>query len=159
MVAEKAALTAQEPALKRRRHVPQREIAMLTVYQNDPDGLEALVARKWFAENGPSDLQPLPLGYNEREDLKHGGADHILAWYARSLDCRDYDVRKHPSFEDYACGVMASEFCPYFLKAEDKTGELQRRFPPRHLYGLGPGLVWEPPEQHEETMASVALAS
>jgi hypothetical protein len=127
---------------------------MLTVQQNDPDGPEAVAARKWFAENGPPDLQPLPLGYNERERLKHGGADHILAWYARSLDCRNYDVRKHPSFEDYARGVMASEFCSSFIKTEDTTGELQKRFPARYLYGLGPGLIWEPPGQHEQTMAS-----
>jgi hypothetical protein len=36
-------------------------------------------AREWFALNGPRDLQPLPLGYAEREDLKAGGAPHILA--------------------------------------------------------------------------------
>ena len=57
---------------------------MLFVLQNNPDGRPALAARKWFADNGPPDLLPLPLGYNEREALKHGGIDHILAWYARS---------------------------------------------------------------------------
>ena len=30
----------------------------------------ALDARWWFYENGPADLQPLPLSYNDREDLK-----------------------------------------------------------------------------------------
>ncbi len=124
---------------------------MLFVYGTNPRGRKALAARKWFAENSPSDLQPLPLGYNEREDLTHGGADHILAWYARSLDFRKYDVLGHPSFEDYARGAMASEFSPCFIQTE----ELRSRFPARSLYGLGPGLIWEPPEQHEETMASV----
>ena len=61
-------------------------------------------------ENGPADLQPLPLDYSEREKLKAGGAPHILAWYARSLTGQKYDVLKHPSFHDYACGTMASEF-------------------------------------------------
>ena len=93
---------------------------MLFVLQNNPDGRPALAARKWFADHGPPDLQPLPLGYNEREALKHGGVDHILAWFARSLDCRNYDVLEHPAFNEYARGVMASEFCPYFIK-DDET--------------------------------------
>jgi hypothetical protein len=116
--------------------------------ENSPTGRRALAARKWFADNGPPDLQPLPLGYNEREALKHGGADHILAWYSRSLDGRNYDVLEHPSFDDYARGVMASEHAPDFIRTEDTTGELHRRFPPRHLYGLGPGLYWDPPKRY-----------
>src|SRR5262245_9412683 len=78
----------------------------------------ALLARKWFADNGPPDLQPLPLSMGEREDLKAGGAPHILGWYARSLACRNFDVVEHPPFEDYARGVMASEFAPDFIKKE-----------------------------------------
>ena len=123
----------------------QRGMPMLIVCQNNPRGRRARAARKWFAEHGPPDVQPLPLGYDEREALKHGGVDHILAWYARSLDRRNYDVVMHPSFHDYACGVMASDFCPYFIKAEDKSGELQRRFPPRPLEWLNNAMVWEPP--------------
>ena len=35
--------------------------------------------------------------------MKHGGADHILSWYDRSLEgCRNYDVLVHLSFDDYA---------------------------------------------------------
>jgi hypothetical protein len=115
---------------------------MLIVMENDPGGRPALAARRWFAENGPPDLQPLPLGYRERERLKHGGADHILAWYARSLDGANYDVVMHPSFHDYACGVMASDHCPYFIKQNE---ELQRRFAPRPLEWLTNGMDWEPP--------------
>jgi hypothetical protein len=122
---------------------------MLIVLENDPDGPLARNARKWFADNGPPDLQPLPLGYNERERLKHGGADHILAWYARSLDWRDYDVQAHPSFYDYACGVMASEFAPYFIKDNEA---LKKRFPPRELAGIGPGFDWLPPKEHAKRM-------
>jgi hypothetical protein len=44
-----------------------------------PRGRRAKAARKWFAENGPADLQPLPLGYAERETLKDTSAAHILA--------------------------------------------------------------------------------
>jgi hypothetical protein len=125
---------------------------MLIVSENSPRGRKARAARKWFANNGPPDLPPLPLGYNERERLKHGGADHILAWYARSLDDRNYDVLKHPSFHDYARGVMASEFAPDFIKED---GELKKRFPPRPLAGLGPGLQWLPTKQHAEAIQSL----
>jgi len=52
-------------------------------------------------------MQRLPLGYSEREALKDGGPRHILAWYARSLAKQSYDVLAHPSFHEYACGVMA----------------------------------------------------
>jgi hypothetical protein len=110
----------------------------------DPESRMAKAAREWFAKNGPSDLQPLPLGYDEREHLKHGGADHILAWYARSLACCDYDFLKHPNFHDYACGVIASEHAPYFITNND---ELQKRFPPRPLAGLDNGFFWTAPKK------------
>jgi hypothetical protein len=109
----------------------------------------ALLAREWFAIHGPADAPPLPLSMGERESLKGGGLPHIVAWYARSLWCRNYDVEEHPSFFDYACGVMASEHAPDFIKKE----QLLKRFPPRVLPGLGPGLCWQPPEEHARTIA------
>src|ERR687887_534836 len=83
-------------------------------------GRRARFARKWFADNGPPDIQPLPLGYDEREALKGGGAPHILAWYARSLAGRKYNVLEHPLFDDYARGVMASEYAPGFITKNDE---------------------------------------
>ena len=124
-------------------------IPMLIVMENDPGGRPALAARRWFAKNGPPDLQPLPLGYDERERLKGGGPHHILAWYARSLDGLDYDCRLHPSFDDYARGVMASKFCPYFIKEDE---ELQKRFPPRPLEGLNNAMVWVELGEREEEL-------
>jgi hypothetical protein len=115
-----------------------------------PGGRRAKAAREWFAEHGPADLQPLPLGYDEREALKDKSAAHILALYARSLAELKYDVLKHPSFHDYACGTMASEF--QGLDSMKKNPELLKRFPPRHLDGLGPGLSWLPPKEHAEAM-------
>jgi hypothetical protein len=119
--------------------------------RRNPLGCQALAARKWFEVNSPPDTPPLPLGYDEREDLKVGGINHLVAWYACSLACRDYDVLVHPSFDDYACGLMASEYTSGFIKNDQ---ELQKRFPPRTLSGLGPALVWEPPAIHAKTMAS-----
>jgi hypothetical protein len=110
----------------------------------------ALAACEWFNKNGPADLQPLPLSMDDREALKTGEAPHILAWFARSLEALDYNYLEHPSFWDYACGVMASEHAPKFIQKE----HLLKRFPPRPLDGLGPGLYWQPPEQHARTMES-----
>jgi hypothetical protein len=118
---------------------------------HNPRGRRAIAARNWFERNAPPDARPLPLGYEEREALKHGGVDHIVAWYACSLACRDYAVEKHPSFDEYARGVMASDETPDFIKKDE---ELLRRFPPCPLIGMAPGLVWEPPAIHAKTMAS-----
>jgi hypothetical protein len=107
----------------------------------------ALAARVWFHENGPGYAQPLPLSYNERENLKRGGVAHILAWFARSLAARNYNYLEHPSFDDYACGVMASEHAPGFIKEE----QLLKRFPAPPLDGLVSGLYWDPPEQMVKT--------
>src|SRR5580692_1300817 len=74
----------------------------------------ALRARDWFAHHAPADAPPLPLCYGDREDLKTGGLPHIVAWLARSLATRDFVTDGHPLFDDYACGVMASDFSPEF---------------------------------------------
>jgi hypothetical protein len=100
-------------------------------------------AREWFARTKPADAPPLPLGYDEREALKHGGIDHIVALHARSLAGLGYDWEKHPSFYDYACGAMALGCLPSFVKNDP---ELKRRFPPRPLEGLSEAaLCWYPP--------------
>jgi hypothetical protein len=107
---------------------------------------KALAARDWFAINGPPDAPPLPLSYDEREELKHGGLDHIVAWYARSLAALDFDVDKHPSFHDYACGALASGRIPW------REDALEKRFSPRMLDGLGSGLYWAPEQPQREAV-------
>jgi hypothetical protein len=107
---------------------------------------QAQIAREWFATHKPPDAPVLPIGYDERERLKKGMGSlaHMVAWYARSLAGRHYNFLEHPSFDEYACGVMASvEYAPYFIRNDE---EMRRRFPPRPLKGLGPGLWWEPPK-------------
>jgi hypothetical protein len=104
----------------------------------------ALRARDWFARHAPPDAPSLPLCYGDREDLKRGGLPHIVAWFARSLEARAYDYHEHPSFDDYARGVLASPYAPEFI-TQDR--ELLRRFPAFPLSGLGPGLYWDPPKR------------
>ena len=105
---------------------------------------QALAAREWFKQHGPPDAPVFPIGYAEREELKMGGLPHIVAWYARSLAARKYNFEEHPSFDEYASGVMASEkHAPGFIR---DNKEMRRRFPPRPLVWLESGLYWCPPK-------------
>jgi len=128
---------------------------------SDPRAWRARAAREFFAKHGPADLQPLPLGYAERERLKDGSVRHILAHYARSLAELNYDVETHPSFYEYACGWMASPVTRNLSAASDP--ELRRRFPPHPLEGLDNHLYWKPPKQASKPLrsrrAAKALAS
>jgi hypothetical protein len=100
-----------------------------------------LVARAAFAYWYP-DLPRLPLAADERHELKQRhGVGYIVAQYSVSVGDRDNPW--HPSFERYACGVMASPLTPPFIKNDP---ELLRQYPPYPLPGLGPGLVWNPPK-------------
>ena len=95
--------------------------------------IEALLAREWFAVNGPRDAPPLPLNIDDRDHFRGaGGLTAIVGFYARSLSRQDYDVRKHPSFDDFACGLMAIAM-ETGLWGLEKDETLIRRFPPRSL--------------------------
>src|SRR4051812_42864273 len=77
------------------------------------DAVRALDARERFAADGPPDAPPLPLSYDDVEEHRNAkGLAAIVGFYARSLSRegygrRGYDVRNHPSFEDFARGLMA----------------------------------------------------
>jgi hypothetical protein len=53
--------------------------------------------------------------------------------------------RAHPSFHDYACGLMAYEHAPHYAYLRDDP-ELQQEFPPKPLAGIDKGLHWNSPE-------------
>jgi hypothetical protein len=112
----------------------------------------ALAAREWFAEHGPLDAPPLPLSDLEIEDLKFRDLfSHIISYFAYSLRSQDWDLTRHPNFEDFTRGVLASGYVPKLIPDDEA---LRRRYPPRFLAGLGPYLVWEQPAVHAETMAA-----
>ena len=125
-----------------------------------------LLTREWFKLNGPADAQPFPVSYDEREALKGTGLlFHILAWYARSLEGRKYNVIEHPTFVDYASGVLWEGELPKggFVHLPnyppEQLCELEVRFPPRMLKGMSPGALWLPPKLHVQAMASVRWSS
>jgi hypothetical protein len=116
--------------------------------------IRAILARRWHAVNGPQDpdLQPLPLGCHEMEDAKlQGCAGRMLAWYSRSLAHSDCDIQQHPSFYEYACGILAFE-----REGSELLEQLKRRFPPRVLPGLDKSTGdWDPPPTEQEDGGSV----
>ena len=111
--------------------------------------IRAVLARRWYAVNSPQDpdLQPLPLGYLEMKDAKlQSEAGRILAWYSRSLAHIYYDIQQHPSFYEYACGILADE-----KVGSQLLEELRDRFPPRLLPGLDECTGnWDPPPTDQE---------
>ncbi len=102
----------------------------------------ALVAQEWFYVHGPKDAPPLPLTGFEQEALRyHDPLGHLVAEFARSLEANRWEINGHPSFEDFARGVLASEYAPDFTR---ENAALCKRFPPRPLPGIGPGQIWRP---------------
>jgi hypothetical protein len=104
------------------------------------EAYRALLAREWFDIYGPHDAPPLPLSSSEQDALRyHDPFGHLVADFARSLEANGWDINGHPSFEDFARGVLASEYSPDFTRT---NAELLKRYPPKPLRGIGPGQVW-----------------
>jgi hypothetical protein len=116
------------------------------------EAIAALRACEWFAVNGPTDAPPLPLSGEDVERYRNArGLTGIVGFFARSLSRLDYDLPKHPSFDDFARGLMAINTGLWGI---EKDENLKRRFPPCPLAGMTPGAYWAPPKEYEETMAS-----
>jgi hypothetical protein len=102
---------------------------------------------------GPADAPPFPFQHEIDSYRGARGLRGVVGFYARSLASQDYDVRKHPSFDDFARGLMALAV-EYGLWNLEKDDTLIKRFPPLPLRGMTPSAYWEPPEEYEQTMAS-----
>lgn len=99
----------------------------------------ALEAKAWFEEHRPDDASELPLTYDARERFKGSKLPYLVSVFARSLAYRDYRVDGHPKFDEYARAVMASEMAPAYIRED---AQLLRRYPPKALERMGPGLIW-----------------
>ncbi|MFL6817599.1 MAG: hypothetical protein ACJ8EF_06630 [Bradyrhizobium sp.] len=120
------------------------------------DAVSALLAREYFAVNGPSHAGPLPLSPDEIEEARNaGGITSVVGFYARSLASRLWNVQEHPSPTDFLRGLMASDINGWGIA---KDPNLPIRFPPRTLDGMGPDLVWRPPAEHTRYAAMVHRA-
>jgi hypothetical protein len=113
---------------------PQKRIARL-----------AFLARAHFAQNGPAHAPPLPLSHDDWEQARRArGLRGLVGFFARSLAGQDWDFEKHPSFEDFARGLMATGTGLWEIEEDEY---LRNRFPPCALPGMTPGAVWAPPQE------------
>ena len=125
------------------------------------EAVRALCARARFAATRPIGAPSLPLSYEKVEDYRNArGLKALVGFYARSLSRegygrRSYDVDNHPSFNDFARGLMATDTGLWGI---EKDAELSLRFPPRPLVGMTPGAYWAPQNEFEDTMASYRRA-
>jgi hypothetical protein len=105
----------------------------------------ALRAQEWFAVNGPRDTPPLPLSHADVEDYRNArGLKGVVGFYARSLARQGYDVKKHPSFDEFARGLMAINTGLWGI---EKDENLKKRFPPHPLPGMTPSAFWDQPKR------------
>jgi hypothetical protein len=84
----------------------------------------------------------------------------LVGFFARSLSREGYgrkafDVCNHPSFDDFACGLMAIKTGLWGIENDEN---LKKRFPPRSLAGMTPGAYWAPPQECKEIMESYRRA-
>jgi hypothetical protein len=110
----------------------------------------ALAAQAWFQLTGPAWAQPLPLSYEDRQQLlvKEDSNRMELFWhYAESLAHTLWDYRTHPPFQKFGQGVMAHPAAPDHLREDP---ELLQEFPPAPLVGLSEELGWYSPEMLAE---------
>ena len=120
----------------------------------------ALLAREHFSRVGPPELQPLPLSWHEisyrKYDWATGASAEVRALafissrFADSLRENDWDYKRHPSFDDYVRGVLASKHpdldnLPSAVRFDFIA--LHKRYPPRPLPGLqlDSHLTWRSP--------------
>jgi hypothetical protein len=91
----------------------------------------ALAARKHFLTHGPVWGQPLPTSWDDiGRAVDAGGRRELVGNYSASLLGMKWDYRRHPSFHDFCCGLLAQR--------SDLRNDpaLRREFAPKALAGL-----------------------
>jgi hypothetical protein len=100
--------------------------------------------------------RPFRSPHDEIERYRNeGGLMGLVGFYARSLSRLGWDFQNHPSFEDFARGLMAIDTGLWGIE-NDET--LKKRFPPHRLAGMTPGAYWAPPKEYEKTIATYRRA-
>jgi hypothetical protein len=111
------------------------------------EAAKALLAQEWFTVYGPPNAPLLPLRPGDWDNMRYGrigGLPILVGSYARSLSFRDWVVHNHPSFEDFACGLMVF---PDIRARASEDPLILKRYPPRVLVGmLSQGAFWERPD-------------
>src|SRR5262249_54553366 len=105
--------------------------------------IRALKAQERFAAEKSPDMPDLPL--NVRRDTPgtfkwESGLHYLIEAYTFSLRVRDFRPGDHPAFATFARGAMAHPSTPERFREDP---DLQRRFQPKSLPGLGRHLIFE----------------
>jgi hypothetical protein len=121
-----------------------------TIPEQKLQACRALVAREWHAHNSPK-APILPIDVLEIDAMMSGGGEeHLFGYFAQSIALGGYSVSRHPPWDTYARGVLASPYAPDVLRNDH---ELMRSHRPRPMTGLSPfELQWEPPDQHADSV-------
>ena len=101
----------------------------------------ALLAQEYFREYGPPNAPPLPLNGEDMSRLaKTGDFGLAVASFARSLELNDWDVDRHPRYQEYMAGLLS---LPRFRLAYGTFREPEKlclcygAYPLRGLHGNG----------------------
>ena len=109
------------------------------------EAAKALLAQEWFAVYGPRNAPLLPLLPCDWDRMRYGsagGLQTVIGFYARSLSFRDWEVHNHPTFEEFARGLM---MFPDIRARASEDPLIVKRYPPRALVGMfSQGAFWEP---------------
>jgi hypothetical protein len=99
----------------------------------------ALIAAEAFRQDAPPWAPELPVSSADWEKMIGGRSNKIalIGYYGRSWACANWG--RHPSFRDFACGLMACEHTPARIRTDPA---LLKEFPPRELAGLDRSLCW-----------------
>jgi hypothetical protein len=120
----------------------------------------ALVAREKFHLEKPPGAPDLPLRWEDIAAMENADDNrlNLLGLFGNSQR-HAYWEPSHPSYTDFASGVLADSAAPDYLRNDVS---LQKAFPPRPLPGLVDGeLVWYSPAalaQHRHMQSLCAAA-
>ena len=106
----------------------------------------ALLAQEVFSEYGPLNAPQLPLNGEDMSRLARTGDFGLLvASFAFSLERNDWDIQKHPDYDEYVAGLLSLPTLRLpngAVRDPDKLCCWYGAFPLRGLHANG---VWYPP--------------
>lgn len=106
----------------------------------------ALLAQEVFSEYGPLDTPQLPLNGEDMSRLARTGDFGLLvASFAFSLERNDWDIQKHPDYDDYVAGLLSLPTLRLPYGAVREPNKLCCWYGAYPLRGLHANGVWYPP--------------
>jgi hypothetical protein len=106
----------------------------------------ALLAQEVFSEYGPLNAPQLPLNGEDMSRLAMTGDFGLaVASFAFSLERNDWDIQKHPDFDEYVAGLLSLPTLRLPYGAVRDPDKLCCWYGAHPLRGLRANGVWHPP--------------